>query len=266
MKIVTIIENLVYKQGLVAEHGLSVYIETGHKKIIFDTGQTGLFLQNAQKLGIVIEDIDILVLSHGHYDHTGGLYSFLEKNKKAKIYLKKEIFVPKYHGHQRFIGTLRKATLQEDRIIYVNDLTEIDDQILIIPQIPIKHSIDTHFEGLYISKDHLYTSDEFNDELFLAIKQKDRIHVITACSHRGITNICGIAKELFNLPFGCILGGFHLKESTEDQLMHIVQTMNQLKPESIGVCHCTGVEKYEDMSRLCIAPVFYNYTGNILIL
>ena len=83
MKISTLIENLVNKKGLSAENGLALYIETGNKKILFDTGQTGLFMKNAKVLGISIEDIDILVLSHGHYDHTGGLYPFLAKNNKA---------------------------------------------------------------------------------------------------------------------------------------------------------------------------------------
>lgn len=92
MRIVTLIENLVYKQGFIAEHGLAIFIETENRKILFDTGQSGLFLQNAQKLGIAIDDIDGLVLSHGHYDHTGGLYPFLEKNSKAKIFAKKRHF------------------------------------------------------------------------------------------------------------------------------------------------------------------------------
>src|SRR5665648_658871 len=120
MKILTLIENLVYKQGLVAEHGLAIYLETENRKILFDTGQTGLFLQNAQKLGVDIEDIDTLILSHGHYDHTGGLYPFLEKNSKAKVYAKSSIFTPKYHGPNRFIGTLRNEKLLKDRLISVS--------------------------------------------------------------------------------------------------------------------------------------------------
>ena len=89
MKIVTLIENLANRSGLIAEHGLSFYIETDKSKIIFDTGQSSLFLNNAKKLNINIEDVDALVLSHGHFDHTGGLYPFLEANKKAKIFCKK---------------------------------------------------------------------------------------------------------------------------------------------------------------------------------
>jgi len=114
MKIITLIENHVNSPGLVAEHGLSLYIDTGNKKILFDTGQSGLFIQNAQKLGIDIREIDLLVISHGHYDHTGGLYQFLEVNKKATVYAKKEIFTPKYSGKTRFIGTQPNEELLAD--------------------------------------------------------------------------------------------------------------------------------------------------------
>jgi 7,8-dihydropterin-6-yl-methyl-4-(beta-D-ribofuranosyl)aminobenzene 5'-phosphate synthase len=262
MRIVTLIENLVYKQGLVAEHGLSVYIETEHQKVLFDTGQSGLFLQNAQKLGVKIGDIDCLILSHGHYDHTGGLYPFLEKNSKAKVYAKKDVFTPKYHGNTRFIGTHPNEELLKDRFAPIDSMTELADGVFILPEIVIHNPADIHFQGMYKKVDGKLIPDEFDDELFLVIKQNDQIHIITACSHRGITNICTTATEQFKLPAGLILGGFHTKNCSNEQYEHIMQHFKQLQPKSIGVCHCTGVEKYAEMVKECEARVFYNFTGN----
>lgn len=262
MKIVTLIENLVYKQGLIAEHGLSIYIETGNRKILFDTGQSGLFLQNAQKLGIEIEDIDCLVLSHGHYDHTGGLYPFLEKNCKAKVYAKKDIFVPKYHGPNRFIGTLRNEKLLKDRLFYIDEITEIAEGVFIMPDIIIHNSLDTHFKGMNKKVGSEFVPDVFDDELFLVLKQNDQMNIVTACSHRGITNICATATEQFKLPVGLIIGGFHTKNCTADQYRHITNYFSQLQPQAIGVCHCSGIEKYADLRKEGITHVFYNFTGN----
>jgi len=266
MRVVTLIENLVYKQGLVAEHGLAFYIETGNKKIFFDTGQSGLFMQNAKKLDINIEDIDTLLLSHGHYDHTGGLYPFLGKNTKAKVYVKKDIFVPKYHGHNHFIGTPRNEILLKKRLIYVESITEIDEDVFIIPETKIFNPTDTHFKGLTIKQGSEFIPDEFADELFLVIKQNEQINIITACSHRGITNICDTATDYFRLPVGMILGGFHLKESTIEEYAEIKQYFHNLQPKSIGVCHCTGIEKFMEMRREQDTNVFYNYTGNEIVI
>ena len=262
MKIITLIENLVYKQGLVAEHGLSIYIETGNQKILFDTGQTGLFLQNAHKLGVSIEDIDSLVLSHGHYDHTGGLYPFLERNNKAKVFAKKDIFTPQYHGSNRFIGTLRNEKLLKDRLIYIETITEIADGVFIMPDIIIHNSLDTNFKGMNRKTGNEFVPDEFDDELFLVLKQNEQINIVTACSHRGITNICTTATEHFKLLVGLILGGFHLKNCATEQYEHVIHYFRMLQPKSIGVCHCTGVEKYAEMANECETHVFYNYTGN----
>jgi 7,8-dihydropterin-6-yl-methyl-4-(beta-D-ribofuranosyl)aminobenzene 5'-phosphate synthase len=264
MKIITLIENLVYKQGLVAEHGLSLYIETENQKILFDTGQSGLFLQNAQKLGIDIEAIDILLLSHGHYDHTGGLYPFLERNSKAKVYAKKGVFTPKYHGHNRFIGTMYNDTKLKNRLVYIDSITEIAENIFIMPNISIYNPTDTHFKGLKIKQGNEFIADEFNDELFVVIKQNKQINIITACSHRGITNICTTATKYFQLPVGLILGGFHMKESTTEEYVAITHYLRLIQPQSIGVCHCTGIEKFAEMYCKCDAHVFYNSTGHEL--
>jgi 7,8-dihydropterin-6-yl-methyl-4-(beta-D-ribofuranosyl)aminobenzene 5'-phosphate synthase len=263
MQIITLIENLVSSSKLKAEHGLSLYIETETRKILFDTGFSGLFLQNAQTLGISIKDIDCLVLSHGHNDHTGGLYPFLEKNSKAKIYIKRDIFTPKYKGQSSFIGTHRNNELLSDRLVYIDEITEIDEQVFIMPDISIYHPVDTHFNDFNKKTDHLI-SDEFDDELFLVIKQKDAINIITGCSHRGITNICTTATNHFNLPINLILGGFHMKNCTSEQYVHITHYFRLLQPKSLGICHCTGVEKYADMHHDCESNLFYNNTGNTI--
>jgi 7,8-dihydropterin-6-yl-methyl-4-(beta-D-ribofuranosyl)aminobenzene 5'-phosphate synthase len=264
MKIITLIENVVNIGGLQAEHGLSLYIETANQKILFDTGQSGAFIQNAKKLGINIEDIDSLVLSHGHYDHTGGLYPFLEKNSKAKVFAKRNIFIPKYSGKTRFIGTKYNEKLLKNRLVYVDSISEIAENVFIMPDIPIHQSIDTNFKGLFRKIDKTFIPDEFDDELFLAIKQPEQINILTACSHRGITNICNTATEHFKLPVGLILGGFHMKDCTVEQYVQVMYYFRTLQPESVGVCHCTGLEKFADLHRECEAHLFYNYTGNVI--
>jgi 7,8-dihydropterin-6-yl-methyl-4-(beta-D-ribofuranosyl)aminobenzene 5'-phosphate synthase len=264
MRITTLIENVVNSPKLVAEHGLSLYIETDNRKILFDTGQSGLFLQNAQTLGISIQDIDCLVLSHGHYDHTGGLYPFLEKNSKAKVYAKRNLFVPKYSGKTRFIGTLARQELLKNRMIYPDSITEIADDVFIMPETHIYDTVDTNFKNLYRKVNDEFIPDEFDDELFVVIRQNDKINTITACSHRGITNICTTVTEHFNLPVGLILGGFHMKDCLTEQYVNIMHYFRNLQPQSIGACHCTGLEKFAEMHSECDSHIFYNYTGNMV--
>ena len=96
IKITTLVENSVYGKGLQGEHGLSLLVDTGEHRLLFDTGASDLFIRNAGALGIDLGDVDFLVLSHGHRDHTGGLHHFLAMNHKAKVICKKELFFPKF--------------------------------------------------------------------------------------------------------------------------------------------------------------------------
>ncbi len=264
ISIVTLIENLVYKQGLVAEHGLSFYINTPTKKILFDTGQSGAFISNAIALGIDISEVDVLVISHGHYDHTGGINKFLSINNKALIYVKSDAFLLKYHGYGRFIGMPKIDKNIDNRLVYVNTVTQIDNGIYVVPETKIYNINDTHFDGMFVKLDSGFTADEFNDEQFLVIDDGSNINIITACSHRGITNVCKTAVSFFNKPVNYVTGGFHTKESTEEQVNFIADYVNSISPQKIGVCHCTGVEKYVELKSKLKMPAFYNFTGNII--
>ena len=257
MKILTLVENCVQKRNLLAEHGLSFYIETRNKKILFDTGQSDILIHNAKQLGADLRDIDTIVISHGHYDHTGGLAWLLDINKKASIYIKKEALSPKY-GRLIFAeGRNLDLSEIEKRVEYVSSPLEIDKDLFIMPDINILNPADTSFDG----------EDKFEDELFLAVKGPEGVSVISSCSHNGITNIAGTACSFFGLPLDLILGGFHTRAASLLKMETISEVLRSLSPKSIGVCHCTGWNNYFILrTELPDCNVFYNQTGNCIVI
>lgn len=261
MRIVTLIENTVYKKRLLAEHGLSFYIETANDKILFDTGQSAAFIHNANQLGIDLTQVDAVILSHGHYDHTGGLYAFLELNSKAKVYCKKELFYKKFNKFGEFIGTEYKSDLLKDRLVYIDENTELVKGIWIMPSVKIYDIKDSSIGYLKIDKGNGPEQDDFPDKLFVAIKRNNSLSVLSSCSHLGITNIVETACNTFKLPLNIIVGGFHIKDCGAEHYAMIFDYLNRVAPRKIGVCHCTGIEKYEELKEKCNADVFYNSTG-----
>jgi 7,8-dihydropterin-6-yl-methyl-4-(beta-D-ribofuranosyl)aminobenzene 5'-phosphate synthase len=264
MKITTLVENLVYKVELVAEHGLSMLIETKNRKILFDTGQSGVLVQNAKLMGIDLNDIDAVVISHGHFDHTGGLKSFLEINSHANIYAKEEIFSMKYYGSDWYVGIPVDTVVPQNRLRLVDRITEMDEGFFIVPDIPLINSADTQFENFFIRKGDEFIPDEFNDELFLASASDGMISVFSSCSHRGITNIISEATRHFGLPLGMVMGGFHLKDADEEQIKLVTTALKQYNPRQLGVCHCSGVGTYAWLKPELSCDVFYNMTGNVV--
>lgn len=127
MRITALTEN-TSKNGLLSEHGLSLYIETENRKILFDTGQSDLFSKNAETLGIDLSEVDLAVLSHGHYDHGGGLKKFLELNNTAKVYMNKHAFEPHYNGTEKYIG-LDVCLKNNERIVFTDEVYNIEKEI-----------------------------------------------------------------------------------------------------------------------------------------
>lgn len=240
MKITALSENTT-EYNLPTEHGLSLYIETEGRKILFDTGQGELFAQNAEKLGVDLSAVEIAVISHGHYDHGGGLKKFLELNPHSPVYMSKYAFEPHYSG-ARYNG-LDQSLKKSDRIIFTDGVTRIGDNLTLFDCNQSQKLIDFGSFGLSMIKDNRAVPDDFKHEHYLLIEEKGKRVLISGCSHKGIINI----QNWFNPDV--LVGGFHFyKLPTDDVLRSYAERLN-LYDTVYYTCHCTGEEQYGFMKQ-----------------
>jgi len=242
MRVTALVENISSNEDLSAEHGLSLYIETTSHKILFDMGQTELFAENAKKLGIDLSEIDIAILSHGHYDHGGGLKCFLEINDRAKVYISKYAFEPHYNGIQKYIGL--DTSLQDNkRIIFTNDEIEIVKGLTLYSCNGYNKSFELGSFGLNKKVTDTFIPDDFLHEQYLLIEEDGKKVLMSGCSHKGILNIA----EWFRPDI--LIGGFHFSKLPLDETLKVyAQYLDRFDTEYY-TCHCTGVEQYEFMKQ-----------------
>ncbi len=232
VRIVTLMENTVCRDNLACEHGLSLYIEACGKKILFDAGQTGAFADNARKLGIDLAQVDLAVLSHGHYDHGGGLKRFLEINQTAPVYLQRSAFGGHYNGTAKYIG-LDKTLQESDRLIFVQDVLEISPGITLYGgPMELRYPIEPF--GLTRLENGGFMPEDFRHEQYLLIEEKGKRVCFSGCSHRGVVNIAARFRP------DVLVGGFHFQKLTDRE--KLAQAAEELM--SFGARyytgHCTG--------------------------
>lgn len=275
MKVFTLIEDSRKEHsGLAVEHGLSLYFKQGGKRILFDTGASDLFVYNATLMGIDLSKVDICVISHAHNDHTGGLKHFLELNSKAKVYMRKEA-AEDYYIKSAF--KFRKAGIDPkvferygDRIVFLEQDAEIAEGVYAA-------SIDKHrsYPGftslMYKMQDSKLVRDDLAHELFLAVKGREGVVVLTGCAHKGVLNILMTAKEKFGDIKG-VIGGFHLdgkerfgimrKRVPDMELNAISKYINNNRIKNVYTGHCTGERAQERLELF--ARVKKLYAGKVI--
>lgn len=266
MKCKILVDNCVDQPDVKGELGFSIYVEHNGYKVLFDIGQSDLFAENAKLFNIDISSIDALVISHGHYDHTGGLAKFLELNNKAKIYIKGGLSFNKYNDSGKYLGIPQNVLIDEERIVDVRSSTEISDGIFIMPKIELYDPSETHFSHLIISDPEFdERNDCFFDEQCLVLYHNGKISIINGCAHRGIVNTIQSVLSEFPLPIQYVIGGFHTRHENEEFITNLASKLNEFTIEKIITCHCTGVDQYFQLKQLSKIPIEYGFVGKSIL-
>ncbi len=246
--VTVLVENTARKRGLLAEHGLSVFIETGERRILFDTGQSGIALHNARVLGCPIDKVDAVVLSHGHYDHTGGLKTVLESAGNPKIYAHPAAFKPKYACNEEYVsrpigfpGTDERFFRNvEQQNVPTVEPTRIGEGIFVTGEIPRV----TAFEdtgGPFFLDEACSQPDPLLDDQSFFFETSQGIVVLLGCAHAGVINtLLHIRTLTGHKHIHAVLGGMHLLSASRERMNGTIDGLRRFSPDHLGPAHCTG--------------------------
>jgi len=249
MNIVTLIENTSCRETLAWEHGLSLYLETAGQRILFDMGQSGAFADNASRLGIDLGTVDFAVLSHGHYDHGGGIRRFLQSNAHAFIYVNQCAFEPHFNAGGKNIGL--DPTLPRERIWFVEGSLSLAPGISLqtVPFLPTDTAGMTFCDG---------QPEDFRHEQYLLVEEAGKRILISGCSHKGIVAI----TEHFRPDV--LVGGFHFMK-TEDEGVLEEAARRLLALDCVYYTgHCTGQKQFDFLKQIMGERLHAVSTGTVL--
>ncbi len=261
MNIYCLIENTPYEPRFLSEHGLSLYIETGTHKILFDTGQTNAFINNAEILGVNLGDVDIAVISHGHYDHCGGLSRFLELNLKAPVYISSHAFGDFYNASNKYIG-INTELQNNKRLVLTSDFLELSPELTLVSCNDRERIYQTDQAGLAEKVNGKLVPDMFVHEQYLLVKEKNKQILFSGCSHKGILNIVNWLKP------DVLVGGFHfMKQPVNnnpvlDNAAKILSSCNT----TYYTCHCTGEAQFDYLKNKIGSQLNYLASGQQIII
>jgi len=252
IKITILCENVIGRLSGIGEHGFSAFIETDRGAYLFDTGSGLGILYNARIFRKDLSTIKKVFLSHGHYDHTGGLTNALDFVNTVDVHCHPSVFDEKFKivkqdgkEYREFIGIPQRQILLEAKganFKFNNDFQEIEDGIFLTGEIPRLTHFELNDKALFIKRGTTYDEDAVIDDQALILCSKKGVIVLLGCAHSGTINtLWHIAKKLKVETFYAVIGGTHLGPLTEEQLKYSIEILKQIDINILGVSHCTGL-------------------------
>lgn len=243
MKITSLVDNI--SSGVCgSEHGLSLMIELNSgAKVLFDMGQGSLFAENAGRLGIDLSDVDIAVISHGHYDHGGGLETFLKHNAKARVFIRESAFDTHFSVKEDGLKDIGIHRPSSDRIIVSEDVHYITDYIVLFRSTSCCFP-EPDGNRLLLGSDG--NRDDFRHEQSMMIREGENVVLFGGCAHRGIVNIINDACRLTDVRITHVLSGMHLGKGTPEPeyFDNLSQTLLSFDNIQYVTMHCSGEDGY----------------------
>ncbi|MGB8690269.1 MAG: MBL fold metallo-hydrolase [Microcoleus sp.] len=239
-----LVENTASGRGILGEHGLSYLIETGESRILFDTGQGLVLKHNAKQLGISLQNLDAVVLSHGHYDHAGGLMIVLDECNLTKLFLHPSALQPKFSNRGEIGSPIQDRETLENKfsqLIWTDKPTEIISVVYVTGSIPRLHPLED--TGGYFWQDSQHDKvDLLLDNQALFIDSPEGLVVVLGCAHAGVINTLNYITQLTEKEkIYAVIGGMHLLNASSDRLQATAETLTKYDVQIIGANHCTGM-------------------------
>lgn len=271
MRIAALMENTALTQEFSCSHGLSLYIETKNHKILFDMGQDGGFLKNAERLGVDIAEVDTAILSHGHYDHGGGLAAFLDANQKAEIHIQKkalgEFYAHDPDGSNRYIG-LPAEWKDNPRVICHTGDYKLDAELQVFAGVTGRECYSPANDSLYASMNGHHIPDLFMHEQNLLIRERNKVILFAGCAHNGMVNILKKAESFVPAGIDYVIGGMHLMHAYEEeepqrQFCRMFAKKLLEKRAQYYTGHCTGLKEYQLLHEEMGDRILYLSAGSV---
>lgn len=272
ISVTTLVDNTVsVGKGHIGEHGLCFFIDTGDRKILFDTGQRSALENNAAVMGIDLSKIDTVILSHGHYDHAGGLASLINHTTDFTLLGHPDIFDDK---RAKFADSFipigspmgkKEFTEKGIEIQLSAEPVSITEQIMTSGTVPMTTDFESIEPMFYIKKEEEFAPDQLEDDLSLILDTKEGIVLLLGCAHRGLANILRHVDKLTSgKKIHAIIGGLHLANATDEKMDRIINILREYDIDKIGVSHCTGPKASAIFFKEFPDRVFMNSVANTM--
>jgi 7,8-dihydropterin-6-yl-methyl-4-(beta-D-ribofuranosyl)aminobenzene 5'-phosphate synthase len=243
-----LVENTARGPGILGEHGLAWWVDTGTHRVLLDTGQGMVLAHNAKKLGIDLSTADAIVLSHGHFDHVGGLEAALAAAPAAPLFLHPRAIEPKFIGTDpAAVRRISTEFVEQERfrppgrrVVATREPTEVAPTVWMTGEIPRTNDFEDAGGPFFLDAE-LTRPDPLLDDQALYLPTPQGVVVVLGCAHAGVVNTLHyIARLTGGAPVRLLIGGLHLENAAPRRMDETVRALRAARPARMGLCHCTG--------------------------